>query len=59
MIKLVIFDLDGTLINSLDDLADCANYALRQLNYPIHPTEAYRYFVGDGMVKLMEGILPE
>lgn len=59
MIKLVIFDLDGTLINSLDDLADCANYALRELNYPEHPTEAYRYFVGDGMVKLMERILPE
>lgn len=59
MIKLVIFDLDGTLINSLDDLADCANHALQQLNYPIHPTAAYRYFVGDGMVKLMERILPE
>lgn len=59
MIKLVIFDLDGTLLNSLNDLANCGNYALRHFQFPEHPTLAYRYFVGNGMIKLMERILPE
>ena len=46
MYKLVIFDLDGTLLNTLGDLAGAGNYALSQLGYPVHPTDAYRYFVG-------------
>lgn len=54
-----IFDLDGTLINSLEDLADSSNYALKKLGYPVHPVEAYRYFVGRGVPKLTEDILPE
>ena len=57
--KLVIFDLDGTLLNTLDDLADAANFAMRELNFPVHPVESFRYFVGNGVPKLMERCLPE
>ncbi len=53
-----IFDLDGTLLDTLDDLADSANEALAAHGFPIHPVEAYRTFVGDGMAVLMERILP-
>lgn len=56
--KLVVFDLDGTLINSLEDLADSANWVLEQHGFPTHPVDAYRYFVGDGVRKLIERILP-
>lgn len=59
MIKAVLFDLDGTLVNSLDDLANACNYALRCNNFPVHETEAYKYFVGNGIPKLIERILPE
>lgn len=59
MIKLVIFDLDGTLLNSLEDLADSCNYLLRKYGFPEHPLDSYRYFVGDGIHKLVERILPE
>lgn len=58
MIKLAIFDLDGTLVNSLADLADAVNQGLRQLGHPTHPTEAFRYFVGNGVPKLCERALP-
>ena len=57
--KLIIFDLDGTLVDSLEDLADAANYAMKQFGYPTHPTEAFRYFVGNGIPKLIERCLPE
>ncbi len=56
--KATLFDLDGTLLDTLDDLADSANTALEQLGYPIHPTDSYRYFVGDGMRTLIERIMP-
>ena len=59
MKKLIVFDLDGTLINSLEDLADSANHVLIQHGFPTHPVGAYRYFVGDGVRKLIERILPE
>ena len=58
MKKLIVFDLDGTLINSLEDLADSANHVLIQHGFPTHPVDAYRYFVGDGLRKLIERILP-
>lgn len=58
-LKLLIFDLDGTLIDSLRDLAEAANYALRSFDLPEHDIEKYRYFVGDGIPKLIERILPE
>ena len=54
-----IFDLDGTLVNSLDDLADSANAVLRRHGFPIHDMEAYRYFVGNGSRRLIERILPK
>jgi phosphoglycolate phosphatase len=59
MTKLVIFDLDGTLLDTIDDLAHSANYALELHHYPTHPVEAYRFFVGNGMNKLIERALPE
>lgn len=55
----VIFDLDGTLVNSLDDLANATNEALRWAGYPEHPVEAYKYFVGNGLDMLMRRALPE
>lgn len=45
----VLFDLDGTLINSVADLAAAANYALRQAGYAEHSVEEYKYFVGNGI----------
>ncbi len=57
--KLIIFDLDGTLVNSLEDLADAANSALKKRGFPIHETEKFRYFVGNGIPKLIERVLPE
>jgi phosphoglycolate phosphatase len=59
MKKFVLFDLDGTLLNTLDDIADSANFALSRCGYPVHATEAYKYFVGNGVDKLIERILPE
>lgn len=56
--KASLFDLDGTLLNTLDDLADSGNAALESLNYPVHPKDSYRYFVGDGMRTLIERIMP-
>lgn len=57
--KLVIFDLDGTLLNSIDDLAASTNHALQLHGYPQHERAAYRYFVGNGVRKLIERALPE
>ncbi len=59
MIKAVLFDLDGTLVNSLKDLAVSTNFALKKFGFPVHETEKYKYFVGDGMLKLIERVLPE
>ncbi len=59
MIQLVIFDLDGTLLDTIDDLAVSANYALRTHGYPEHKLSAYRFFVGNGITKLIERALPE
>ena len=55
----VIFDLDGTLLDTLGDLAAAGNYALAQMGLPAHDTERYKYFVGNGIPKLIERILPE
>ncbi len=57
--KLAVFDLDGTLVNSLADIAEAANYALRTLGLPEHELSKYNYFVGDGLDKLIQRILPE
>ena len=57
--KAVLFDLDGTLLDTLEDLADSTNRMLGQLGFPEHPVAAYRYFVGNGMANLVERVLPE
>jgi len=57
--ELVIFDLDGTLLDSLPDLCNSCNYVLERHHYPVFPLDPYRYFVGDGMLKLIERVLPE
>lgn len=57
--ELIIFDLDGTLLNTLDDLAESGNFILRTYGFPEHPVNAYRFFVGDGIRKLIERIIPE
>ena len=50
--KAVLFDLDGTLINSLPDISACMNRALQMHGLPAHPVSAYCYFAGDGAVNL-------
>lgn len=57
--KTIIFDLDGTLLDTLADLADSANYTMEQMGCPAHPVDSYRYFVGNGVPKLLERCLPE
>ena len=59
MTQFCIFDLDGTLVNSLEDLAAATNHALRQQGFPTHPTDAYRHFVGDGILMLLRRAAPE
>lgn len=59
MKKAVIFDLDGTLLNTLDDLADSTNYALSRFGYPARTIEEVRQFVGNGVAKLIERAIPE
>ena len=56
MTQFCIFDLDGTLVNSLEDLAAATNHALRQQGFPTHPTDAYRHFVGDGILMLRKNV---
>ena len=54
----ILFDLDGTLLNTLDDLANAANEALAACGFPTHPVDAYRYFIGEGAKNLMKNALP-
>ncbi len=53
-IKAIIFDLDGTLIDSVDDLANSVNYTLGRLDLPLHTHEEIKSFVGDGVQKLIK-----
>ncbi len=59
MKKLIIFDLDGTLLNTIADLAQSTNHALNLLGYPTHQEEEYKFMVGNGINKLFERALPE
>ena len=59
MIKAVIFDLDGTLLDTLEDLANACNYALRSCGFKIHDVKDYTRFVGNGRYKLIERIVPD
>ena len=59
MYKAIIFDLDGTLLNTLDDLSESVNYALEQCGYPKRSVDEVRKFIGNGVVKLMERATPD
>jgi len=56
--KAVLFDLDGTLLNTLRDIADACNAALSRHGFPPHPLDSYRYFVGDGVPVLVSRTMP-
>lgn len=58
-IKAVIFDLDGTLLNTLEDLTDSVNASLGQFGFPTRKIEEVRTFVGNGIHKLIERAVPE
>lgn len=58
MIKAVIFDLDGTLLNTIDDLKNSVNYALKKFNFPERSLPEIKSFVGDGVKKLIERAVP-
>ncbi len=57
--KAVIFDLDGTLLNTLQDLGEAMNVVLREHGFPVHPVDAYRHLLGEGMDALVRQALPE
>lgn len=59
MINTLIFDLDGTLVDSIADLGLATNMALEKLGLPTHEIDKYRFFVGNGTDKLLERALPE
>lgn len=55
----VIFDLDGTLLNTIDDISNSMNSVLGRFGFPTHGKDAYKYFVGEGMDTLVRRALPE
>ena len=59
MTKLAIFDLDGTLLDTVKDLGSATNYALRQCGFPERPTEDYYTRCGRGIYNLFRGAVPE
>ncbi len=58
MIKCVIFDLDGTLLNTLEDLYDSTNYALNKFGYPRRTIDEIKAFIGNGVKLLIERAIP-
>ncbi|NMB99324.1 MAG: HAD hydrolase-like protein, partial [Thermoanaerobaculaceae bacterium] len=58
-IEAVIFDLDGTLLNTVEDIMDSVNSALEKYGFPLHSLEEYLYFIGDGIEELVKRALPE
>ena len=59
MYTTVIFDLDGTLLDTLTDLADAVNFALREFSFPERTRKEIRSFIGNGVIKLMERSTPD
>lgn len=57
--KLAVFDMDGTVLDTLEDLTDAVNYALRKLNMPKRSIGEVKTFVGNGIPKLIERSLPD
>ena len=57
--KAVIFDLDGTLLDTLEDIVDSTNSMLSQFGFPHHDLQTYKYFVGEGIEKLVRRALPK
>jgi len=57
--KCAVFDMDGTILNTLDDITASINYALRENNLPEHSVEEVKFFVGNGLAKLCERAVPE
>lgn len=57
-VRAVFFDLDGTLLDTLDDIASCANLVRAELGLPPHAPDAYRHFVGDGLTELLKRAFP-
>lgn len=57
--KAVIFDLDGTLLDTLDDLAHSMNHVLERFGFPTHPVEEYQYLVGEGASILAKRVVPD
>lgn len=58
MTDTILFDLDGTLLNTLEDIADGVNYALKKLNFPERSIEEIKYFIGNGVVQLINRAVP-
>ena len=56
--RAIIFDLDGTLLDTLEDLGLSVNFVLKEHGHPAHPLQAYRYFIGDGIEALVKRALP-
>lgn len=59
MITTIVFDLDGTLLDTLEDLTDSVNYAIGKSGFPKRTLDEIRSFVGNGIAKLIERVLPE
>ena len=59
MKKLIIFDLDGTLLNTIGDLTNACNHVLQTHGFPLHTNDEYRYFIGSGIRRLIRLALPE
>ncbi len=57
--KLVLFDLDGTVLDTLQDLGDAVNYAMSLHGFPLHTLDEFRYMVGNGVRKLVRRAMPD
>lgn len=57
--KAILFDLDGTLLDTIEDIGESMNQALAEAGYPTHSMEAYKYFVGDGVATLAQRAVPK